>query len=131
MEGVLLNLLCGSDGSLLHHSRPPVNLHTLDDQLVLLQANSLDQSTLQGYGVGARDYICFCLQHNLPLNPTPPTLACYIAYTSQLSASGPHYLSGVRHYLRDLFPDFDSNRAHPLLKITIRGSQKLRADPVW
>jgi hypothetical protein len=91
MEGVLLNLLGGKDGFLLH-SRPPVDLRTLDDRLALLQANALDQSTLRGYAIGARNYVRFCLQHHLPINPTPLTLACYVAYASQFIASAPHYL---------------------------------------
>lgn len=130
MEGVLLNLLGGNVGSLAHHSRPVVRLSDLDDRLALLQSNALDQSTVRGYAIGARDYLRFCLLHHLPLDPTPLTLARYIAYTSQFIASGPHYLSGVRHYLRDLYPEFDSNRRHPMVKSTIRGSRKFRADPI-
>ncbi|KAH6887389.1 hypothetical protein BKA70DRAFT_1122185, partial [Coprinopsis sp. MPI-PUGE-AT-0042] len=68
--------------------------------------------------------------YNLPLNPTPQTLARFISWTSLTILSGPKYLSGVRHYLRDLYPDFDDNRAHPLVRATIRGSKKARADPV-
>jgi hypothetical protein len=36
----------------------------------------------------------------------------------------------VRHYLKDLFPGYDAIRAHPLVKTTIRGSLKVRADPI-
>ncbi|KAJ7722279.1 hypothetical protein DFH07DRAFT_679508, partial [Mycena maculata] len=68
--------------------------------------------------------------HSLPLDPTPQTLSCYIAYTSQFIASGPKYLSGARHFLKDLYPDFDENRANPLVQATIRGSRKARADPI-
>jgi hypothetical protein len=32
--------------------------------------------------------------------------------------------------LHDIYPDFDSNRSHPLVTSKIRGSKKLRADPV-
>jgi hypothetical protein len=130
MEGVLLGLLGRNARSLVLHSRPPVSLVDLDDRLAFLQANALDRSTVRGYAVGARDYLRFCLQHQLPLDPTPLTLARYIAYTSKYIASGPHYLTGVRHYLRDFFPEFDTVRAHPLVKTTIRGSRKVRADPV-
>jgi hypothetical protein len=130
MEGVLLNLFGGGDRPVIHRSRPRVSLADLDDRLSFLQANALDRSTTRGYAVGARDYLRFCLQHHLPFEPTPLTLARYIAYTSQFIASGPHYLTGVRHYLHDLFPDYDLNRAHPLVKTTIRGSRKVRADPV-
>ncbi|KAJ7150092.1 hypothetical protein C8R43DRAFT_823077, partial [Mycena crocata] len=68
--------------------------------------------------------------HSIPLAPTPQTLSRYIAYTSQYIASGPKYLTGARHFLQDLYPDFDENRKHPLVQATIRGSKKIRADPV-
>ena len=70
------------------------------------------------------------LQHSLPIDPTPQTLSHYIAYTSQFIASGPKYLTGVRHFLSDLYPDFDTNRSHPLVLAAIRGSKKVQADPV-
>jgi hypothetical protein len=65
------------------------------------------------YATGARDYINFCIAHSLPLDPTPSTLSRYVAYTSQFIASAPKYLTGVRHFLhdRDIYPDFDANRA--------------------
>ncbi|KAF6744035.1 hypothetical protein DFP72DRAFT_770094, partial [Ephemerocybe angulata] len=68
--------------------------------------------------------------HNLPIDPTPSTLALYIAYTSTLHASGPKYLTGVRHFLKPHFPDFDINRQHPTVQAAIRGTKKVRADPV-
>ena len=130
MEGVLLNLFGGDDGPVVHHPRPQVSLADLDTRLSFLQINALDRSTIRGYAVGARDYLRFCLRHHLPFDPTPLTLARYIAYTSQFIASGPSYLSGARHYLRDLFPEFDASRTHPLVRTTIRGSKKVRADPI-
>jgi hypothetical protein len=130
MEGILLNLFGGNDGPVVRHSRPQVSLADLDSRLSLLQANALDRSTVRGYAVGARDYLRFCLRHHLPFDPTPLTLARYVAYTSRYIASGPRYLSGARHYLKDLFPEYDAVRAHPLVKTTIRGSLKVRADPV-
>ena len=75
MEGVLLNLFSGNDGLVVHHSRPQVSLTDLDSRLSLLQANALDRSTVHGYATGARDYLCFCLQHHLTFDPTPLTLA--------------------------------------------------------
>ncbi|KAH9907693.1 uncharacterized protein B0H18DRAFT_864783, partial [Fomitopsis serialis] len=68
--------------------------------------------------------------HNLPLNPTPETLARYIAYTSQFIASGPKYLSGARHFLRDIFTHFDIHRSHPSVQATITGARKLRGEAV-
>lgn len=91
-----MNLFGGNDGVVVHHSRPRVSLADLDNRLSFLQANALDRSTTRGYAVGARDYLRFCLQHHLPFDPTPLTLARYIAYTSQFIASGPSYLSGSR-----------------------------------
>lgn len=129
MEGVLLNVLGGPSAfSTLAH--PPMQLSMLDERVRFLQQNAIEKSTSKGYGTGARDYIKFCLSHNLPLEPTPKTLARYIAFTSQYIASGPRYLTGVRHFLRDMYPDFDENRGHPWVTTTIRGSKKVRGDPV-
>ena len=99
MEAVLLNIFGGNDGLIVHHSRPQVSLADLDNCLSFLQAYALDRSTIRGYAVGARDYLRFCFQHHLPFEPTPLTLARYIAYTSQFIASRPSYLSGIRHFL--------------------------------
>ncbi|KAF5381547.1 hypothetical protein D9615_005612 [Tricholomella constricta] len=128
LEGVLLSALGGS--GVKRSVRPPVDLDDLDRYALHLQVNAIEKSTALGYATGARDYINFCLNAKLPLDPTPLTLSCYIAFTSRHIASGPKYLSGVRHYLRDVFPDFDANRSHPLVQATIRGSKKIRADPV-
>ena len=64
------------------------------------------------------------------LRPTPLTLSRYVAFSSHSIASAPKYLTGARHYLKDLYPEFDENRNHPLVLSTIRGSKKVRADPV-
>ena len=84
-----------------------------------------------------RDYITFCLDHSLPLDPTPETLSHYIAYTfifiaytSIFIASAPKYLSGAHHFLCQIYPNFDTNRAHPFVQATIVGSKKIQADPI-
>jgi len=103
MEEVLLSILGGQS----HHRQtvhPPMSLESIDDRAILLQTNSIEISTVKGYATGAWDYISFCLKFSLPLTPTPQTLA---------------------HY-----PEFDTNRAHPLVQSTIRGSKKIRADPI-
>ena len=127
MEGVLLNCLGGPASRQAH---PRVKLDDLDARVLHLQTHVLERSTVGGYSTGARDYLRFCRLHQLPLEPTPQTLSRYIAYTSLSIASGPKYLTGVRHFLHDLYPDFDANRASPLVQATIRGSKKIRADPV-
>ncbi|KAI0683729.1 hypothetical protein BC835DRAFT_1205868, partial [Cytidiella melzeri] len=68
--------------------------------------------------------------HHLPLDPTPQTLARYIAYTSRFIQSGPKYLTGARHFLGDIYPDFDKNRHSAYVQTAIRGTKKLRADPI-
>jgi hypothetical protein len=128
MEGVLLAALGGPGNP--RHARPPMDLSLLDKRTEYLQVHSIETSTAKNYRTGARDYIRFCTGHSLPLDPTPQTLSRYISYTSQFIASGPKYLSGARHFLRDLYPDFDDNRSSPLVQATIAGSRKLRADPV-
>jgi hypothetical protein len=127
MEGVLLNLL----GELMPRTaRPPSSLKDLDARVLHLQNHALEKSTIGGYSTGARDYLRFCLLHHIPLDPTPQTLSRYIAFTSLSIASAPKYLTGARHFLHDIFPDFDDNRASPQVQATIRGSKKVRADPV-
>lgn len=129
MERVLLSALGGqSTAPRVHH--PPMNLADLDARTLHLQVNSIERSTSKNYATGARDYINFCILHSLPLDPTPTTLSRYIAYSSLFIASGPKYLTGVRHFLRDIYPEFDANRAHALVKTTIRGAKKVRADGV-
>ena len=127
MECVLLSALGGRHA---HVARPPMDLAEMDALALHLQVNAIERSTSKGYATGARDYVNFCILHALPLDPTPTTLSRYIAYSSQFIALGPKYLTGVRHFLRDVYPDFDTNRAHPLSTTTIRGSKKVRADPV-
>jgi hypothetical protein len=128
MEGELLNLLGGSRA--VHKTRPVQDLADVDSRASFLRSVSIEKSTNKGYQTGARDYVTFCMNHHLPLDPTPVTLSRYIAYSSQFIASGPKYLSGARHFLRDIYSDFDKNRGHPLVQSTIRGAKKVRADPV-
>lgn len=90
----------------------------------------LKKSTFKHYRTGARDYILFCVCQNLSLEPTPSTIARYIAYTSQHIVSASKYLTGARHFLQHIYPEFDKNRQLPMVKATLRGSMKLRADPV-
>ena len=99
-------------GSHPHTARPQMELSDLDDRTHFLQVNSIEKSTAKGYATGARDYISFCINHSLPLDPTPQTLSRYIGYTSQFISSGPKYLSGARHFLSDLYPSFNTNRSH-------------------
>lgn len=110
--------------------RPPMDLAKLDDLVLFLQAHAIETSTKQNYTTGARDYVRFCPNHDLSLDPTPTTLSRYIAFTSRHIASGPKYLTGARHFLKQFYPHFDESRSNPLVQATIRGSKKVRADPV-
>lgn len=130
MERVLLEALGEQGGHNSRSVRPPMDLRKLDDLVMFLQSHAIEQSTKNNYSTGARDYIRFCTSHNLSLDPTPSTLSRYIAYTSKHIASGPKYLTGARHYLKQLYPSFDESRSNPLVQATIRGSKKVRADPV-
>jgi hypothetical protein len=109
---------------------PHMELVDLNAQALYLQVNSIEHSTSKNCATGAHDYINLCILHSLPLDPTPTTLSCYIAYSSQFINSGPKYLTGMWHFLKDLYPDFDANCAHPLVSSTIRGPKKMWADPV-
>src|ERR1700678_2360588 len=127
MEGVLLSTLGKLEPRL---ACPPSSLKDLDARVSHLQSHALEKSTVKGYSTGARDYAHFCRIHHLSLDPTPQTLSRYIDFTSLSIASGPKYLSGARHFLHSLYPSFNASRASPLVQATIRGSKKVRADPV-
>ena len=127
MEGVLLSALGELEPRL---ARPPSSIKDLDARVFHLQSHALEKSTVGGYSTGARDYARFCRIHHLSLDPTPQTLSRYIAFSSLSIASGPKYLTGARHFLHSLYPTFDVNRASPLVQATIRGSKKVRADPI-
>ena len=129
MERVLLNAL-GGKWTTPCVPCPPMELADLDACALHLQVNSIECSTSKNYATGARDYINFCILHSLSLDPTPTTLSHYIAYSSQFIASAPKYLTGIRHFLKELYPDFNASRSHPLVKTTIWGAKKVRADPI-
>ncbi|KAF8799121.1 hypothetical protein BYT27DRAFT_7067107, partial [Phlegmacium glaucopus] len=128
MERVLLDVL-GEPGTTCR-ACPVLNLTEIDRHASFLQWSSIEKSTLKAYQTGARDYITFCFNHHLSLNPTPLTLSRYIAFSSQSIASAPKYLTGASHFLHHIYPDFNQNRNHPLVLSTIRGSKKICADPV-
>lgn len=132
MERVLLSSLGvpESPSKRLARAPPPMPLHELRDRLQYLVDNAIEKSSKLGYATAMRSYTHFCNTHSLPIDPTPSTLALFIAYTSTQHGSGAKYLTGVRHFLRHYFPDFDTNRQHPVVQAAIRGSKKVRADPV-
>ena len=131
MEGVVLSALSRHERtSHSSHARHPMDLHDLDHCTSWLQANSIEKSTVKGYMTGTCDYLNFCTAYSLSIDPTPQTLACYISYTSRFIASGLKYLSRVRHFLADIYPDFDANCMDPLVRSVIRGSKKIHADPI-
>lgn len=127
MERVLLKVIGGLSRKTI---RQPMSSSDLDAWTLHVQTESIEKSTASCYAMGARDYLNFCLAHNLPIDPTPQTLSKYIAYTSKFIASGLKYFSGAGHFLRNIYSDFDVNRAHPLVKSAIKGAKKIRADPV-
>ncbi|KAF8868162.1 hypothetical protein CPB84DRAFT_1858412 [Gymnopilus junonius] len=69
MEGVLLSAL--SRPSVPQRVRQPMPLTNLDKHALHLQVSTIKKSMVQGYAMGMRDYIAFCIAHSLPLNPTP------------------------------------------------------------
>lgn len=56
--------------------------------------------------------------------------ARYIVYTSNFISSSSKYLTGVHHFLSDIYPDFNKHCSHPLVLATIAGSKKTRGNPV-
>ncbi|KAG7442290.1 uncharacterized protein BT62DRAFT_906359 [Guyanagaster necrorhizus] len=69
--------------------------------------------------------------HALPLEPTTLTLSRYIAYTSQYISSSSKYLTGVCHFLKDLYSDFDTNQRHLMVQATTYGSKKMSGNPMF
>lgn len=131
MESIVLTALGRRvDSDCVRVRRPVLTLSEIDQRLLRLQVNSIESSTRQGYLTGAKDYVLFCIRHNLPLDPTPQTIARYVAYTSQFINSAPKYLTGARHFLADIYPDFDKNRQSAVVRSAIRGAQKLRSKPI-
>lgn len=108
----------------------PVELEALDEHVSFLKSHAIEPSTKAHYSTGARDWIKFCKVHGLSEEPTESTMCRYIAYTSRHIASAPKYLSGARHYLKQRYPQFDDVRASDAVKTTIRGSRKVRGDPL-
>ena len=128
MERELLRILGRSQP--LCPSCPSMALSNLDSQAYFLQAHFIKVPTAHGYATGTHDYINFCINHTLPRNLIPSTLAHYIAYTSQDIASAPKYLTGAQHFLADIYPNFDVNDGHPPVCSTIAGSKKTHANPI-
>ncbi|KAF8999475.1 hypothetical protein BDZ89DRAFT_1147682 [Hymenopellis radicata] len=105
-------------------------LKKLDELVHFLQVYAIEKSTRKGYATGARDYARFCKNHHLPLDPTSETLSRYIAYTSRYIKSAPKYLTGAKHFIEEFYPDFAANQATAAVQATIRGANKMRADPI-
>jgi hypothetical protein len=122
--------MCWGGHGARRNAHPVMELFDLDQCVQTLQVNSIEKSTALGYAMGARDYLTFCLNHKIPLDPIPATLTRYIAYTSPFISSAPKYLTGACHFLADIYPDFDANRAHPLVQATINGAKKAHTDPI-
>ena len=108
VERVLLSAL-GGQGPRSQTSCPPMDLADLDAHAFYLQVNAIECSTLKNYATGAWGYINFCILHSLFLNPTPTMLSHYIAFSSQFITSAPKYLTGMQHFLKELYPEFDDN----------------------
>jgi len=104
----------GKPGS-TRRARPHLNLKEIDQYASFLQCSAIEKSTTECYQTGARDYITFCFNHHLSLEPTPLTLSRYITFSSHSIASAPKYLSGAQHFLKDLYPEFNRNCNHPLV----------------
>ncbi|KAG7439815.1 uncharacterized protein BT62DRAFT_912285 [Guyanagaster necrorhizus] len=126
METIFLTAL-GKHAPCIAH--PASSLSLLNKHVLFLQAHVIELRAAKSYAIGACDYIWFCITHALPLELTPLTLSRYITYISQFISSGPKYLTGVHHFLKDLYPDFDISHKHPMVQATIHGSRKTRGGP--
>jgi hypothetical protein len=128
MERLLFDALIGKKP--VRTRRKDSTLSRIDNHLLHLRIHAIEKTTARGYLTGFRDYVRFCHQFKLPLNPTVQTLSRYIAYTSTHIASFSKYLTGAQHFLLPLYPDFAKNRHDAAVLATISGARKLHADPV-
>lgn len=98
-------------------------------ELAILTGASIESSTATTYASAVRSYTDFCLLHELPRDPTPHTLALYVAYTSHYinPRSVDSYLSGICNGLEPYYPHVREARKHPLVVKALRGAKKIRA----
>jgi hypothetical protein len=101
----------------------------LVSELAILTGASIEASTATTYASALRSYTDFCLLHDLPRDPTPHTLALYVAYTSHYinPRSVDSYLSGICNTLEPFYPYVRQSRKHPLVVKALRGAKKISA----
>ncbi|KAF7371914.1 DNA RNA polymerase [Mycena venus] len=118
LEGMLLSALGGPSAP--RKARPWMDLADLDQRARHLQATLLAQEIISRSVDPTISLLTLLPKH------FPATLLI----RRNSSHPVPNTSQGARHFLKDLYPEWDEVRGDPVVQATIRGSRKARADPV-
>jgi hypothetical protein len=101
-------------------------------ELAIFTGAALEPASALAYESATQSYITFCERHNLPIDPTPLTLAFYVTYMCHHinPRSVESYLSGICNNLKPHYPHIRDSRRHPLVTKTLKGAKKMRALPI-
>jgi hypothetical protein len=118
------------------YDRPPPPIEDVRRRAAFLESIALEHNTRRGYRTGAKAYSSFCQRYGLGLEPTPDTLALFLAEETLhvKAATALEYLVGARRHLEILCPGWGSqlatSRASALVRAIAVGAAKDRAEPV-
>jgi hypothetical protein len=118
------------------YDRPPPPIEEVRRRAAFLESIALEHNTRRGYRTGAKAYSSFCQRYGLGLEPTPDTLALFLAEETLhvKAATALEYLVGARRHLEILCPGWGSqlatSRASALVRAIAVGAAKDRAEPV-
>jgi hypothetical protein len=112
-------------------SRQPWSRKQLVCKRALALSNAIDLSTRKNYGSACNSYLTFVRLHDFPVEPTPETLSFFVVFMSHHISprSVKTYLSGLVNQLQPYYPDVLTARHSRLVKQTLAGCLKLRAEP--
>ena len=94
--------------------------------------HALAPATHGAYSSALNSYLNFCKLHNMPVSPTADTLSFFAVWTSHHISprSVNNYLTGIANELEPHFADVRACRNSPLVRRTVAGCIRLRAQPV-
>ena len=106
---------------------PPLPFEELAAFTEQLEADAWESSTKSGYRTALRSWDAFCDLYHQSHHPTPASLSSYIAYAIRRIASIDTYLSGIAHFMKRIYNDWEAVRFHPKVVSVLRGAHKWRA----
>lgn len=94
--------------------------------------HALGRSTRGAYSSHLNSYLNFCKMHQLPVEPTEDTMSFYIVYMCAHiePRSVNSYLSRICSGLEVYYPNVRQVRSSQLVHRTLRGSMRLRSNPI-